>query len=355
MEPSGENVAERYRQVADSLHVATIVIDTAGKILAVNERLKALMGDSPDPTNQPLARLINVQLDPFELQNFEVETTLNTSADPIPIMLSVGSLFRARRVLNVIDLRKLKEAEGDREASFKQIVEISNTVMEQAMALRDSNKELERRVRQRTADLRQANKDALFMLAVASEARDNDTGQHVRRIEKICRALAIEIGLKQHDADDIAYAAILHDVGKLHVPDAVLNKAGPLNDDERFTMQQHTLAGERILAVSRFFEMARKIARGHHENWDGSGYPEGLNGESIPLEARIVHVADVLDALTHSRVYKNAWPLNKAVEYIAGAAGTQFDPTVVEAMQQLHKRNELRETIGLEPEPNSNG
>ncbi|HQY89317.1 MAG TPA: HD domain-containing protein [Tepidisphaeraceae bacterium] len=346
--PSSENLIARYQRVANSLHVATIVIDTAGKILAANDRLKALLGDAPDPCGSPLSQLVTQQIDPFGEENFEVESALITPTKTIPILLSVGPLSRGRRVLNIIDLTRLKEAENDRESSFRQVVEISNTVMEQALELRDNNKELEEHVRQRTIELRETIKDAILMLAIASEAKDNDTGQHVRRIERITRAISLEIGLSEHEADDFAHAAILHDIGKLQIPDAILNKPGPLDDDERFTMQQHTIAGERILSAGRFFRLAQRIARSHHENWDGSGYPEELVGEMIPLEARIVHVADVLDALIHSRVYKPAWPLEEALNYIAGAAGTQFDQDAVDAVIELNRREELRAIIGLD-------
>jgi HD-GYP domain-containing protein (c-di-GMP phosphodiesterase class II) len=120
-------------------------------------------------------------------------------------------------------------------------------------------------------------------------------------------------------------------VGKIHVPDEILTKPGPLDDRERARMQLHTLAGERILSGSGFFERARRIARGHHENWDGSGYPDAIGKDRIPIEARIVHLVDVFDALCHDRVYKKAWPQDRAVAAIRAAKGAMFDPEVVVA------------------------
>jgi putative two-component system response regulator len=147
--------------------------------------------------------------------------------------------------------------------------------------------------------------------------------------------IAQRLGLSTTDAEAIGYSAILHDIGKIHVPDRILSKPGPLDEDERATMQQHTLAGERILSNASFFDRARRIARSHHENWDGSGYPDHLAGESIPLEARIVHVADVFDALTSERVYKQPWSRERAVESILGERGRMFAPEVADAFAAL--------------------
>ena len=171
--------------------------------------------------------------------------------------------------------------------------------------------------------------DAIYMLAVASEAKDADTGQHVRRIEKYTRALAQAAGENETDAERLGHSAILHDVGKLYVPDNILQKPGPLTNDERATMQQHTIVGEQILSTRPFFDVARRIARSHHENWDGSGYPDGLRGESIPLGARMVRIADVFDALTHRRVYKDAWPGQLALDAIEKQTARSFDPRLV--------------------------
>src|SRR4029450_3315375 len=190
-------------------------------------------------------------------------------------------------------------------------------------------------VRQRTRELHEAHMEAIYMLAVAAEAKDLDTGKHVRRIERFTRLLAERIGLPTAESEAIGYSAILHDIGKIHVPDRILSKPGPLDDDERATMQQHTLAGERILSNTSFFDRARRIARSHHENWDGSGYPDRLAGESIPLEARIVHVADVYAALPTERVYKQPWTPERAVEAILGERGRMFAPDVIDAFGAL--------------------
>jgi len=236
----------------------------------------------------------------------------------------------------------MKKAEADLRNQYRIIADLSNTILSQALNLRDYSHELEERVSERTADLHRANMDALYMLAVASESKDQDTGDHVRRMQRACTLLAREMGLPAAEAERIGYSAILHDVGKIHVPDHILKKPGPLTEEERAAIQEHTVAGERILAESPFFEMARQIARSHHENWDGSGYPDRAGRLEIPVEARIVHLADVYDALTTTRVYKSAWTTEDAAGVIAESSGRMFDPEVVKAFVSLRGRGELR-------------
>ena len=212
---------------------------------------------------------------------------------------------------------------------------LSDNVLNSALDLKHLNDELERRVRLRTAELYQANMDALTMLAVASEARDSDTGAHVRRIQKMTQRVAVELGLGEDEAEEFGYAAILHDVGKIHIADNILKKPGELTPDERRIMEGHTIAGEQILGGNPFFALARVIARSHHENFDGTGYPDGLTGEEIELPARIVHVVDVYDALSHARVYKDAWSTGHTKQVLIDGRGRQFDPAVVDAFLSI--------------------
>ena len=158
---------------------------------------------------------------------------------------------------------------------------------------------------------------------------------HVRRIERYAQSLARAAGLSITDSTEIGYSSILHDVGKLHTPDLILKKPGPLTPDERRTMETHTVTGERIISQDAFFATARAIARHHHENWDGSGYPDRLAKDAIPLPARIVHLVDVYDALTSTRPYKISWTPQRALESIRTSAGTMFDPDLVETFLKL--------------------
>ncbi|MBI5815336.1 MAG: response regulator [Nitrospinae bacterium] len=203
------------------------------------------------------------------------------------------------------------------------------------------NEVLERRVRERTADLREANLDAIFSLATAAEAKDESTGNHVIRIQNFSATLAEKLGLPASVVEEIGYSSIMHDVGKISVPDDILKKPGALTSDEFDIMKTHTTHGERILPKKPFFEMARIIARSHHEKWNGKGYPDRLAGEDIPLPARIVAVSDVFDALTNARPYKQAWPVEKANEELVKGSGSQFDPDLIEAWMELFREGRI--------------
>jgi putative two-component system response regulator len=204
--------------------------------------------------------------------------------------------------------------------------------------LSTKNAQLEQVVAERTVELEAARLEVLERLAVAAEYRDDDTGQHTRRVGESAASLAGALGLPDDLVDAIRRAAPLHDAGKIGVPDQILRKPGRLDEAEMATMRAHTTIGARILAEGRspMLLLAEEIARAHHERWDGTGYPAGLAGEAIPLAGRIVAVADVFDALAHDRPYRPAWPLADAIAEIRGQRGRQFDPAVVEAFLSLH-------------------
>jgi hypothetical protein len=194
----------------------------------------------------------------------------------------------------------------------------------QAMELRRGRMRLEAQSR-----------DTLIMLATIVEARDTDAGMHLQRIREYCQAIAVSLGLPRQVAQELGYAAMIHDVGKAHVPDAILKKSGSLTDEERRLMELHTVWGDRILGERSSFKLARQIARWHHERWDGTGYPDGLARERIPLAARIVAVADVYDALTSRRPYKDAWPSASSAAEMSVERGRHFDPQVLDVFLEL--------------------
>lgn len=185
------------------------------------------------------------------------------------------------------------------------------------------------------AEVRHRERATILLMARAAEAKDTDTGDHVRRVQHSTERLAQAVGFDADRAAAIGWAAMLHDIGKLHVPDRILVKPGPLTTEEWVTMRNHTIWGERILAGSEGFEVARRIARWHHEDFDGAGYPDGLAGEGIPLEARIVRITDAFDAMTNRRRYSKPKSAEEALAELFRCRGRQFDPALVELMIDL--------------------
>jgi len=206
--------------------------------------------------------------------------------------------------------------------------------------LADRNRSLEDEVSERTSELREAHIEVLERLAMAAEYRDDETGQHIRRVSTTAVLLANCLGVPESDLELIRRASQLHDVGKIGIPDDILLKPGKLTPAEFEVMKTHTTIGTRILSGARsdLVRMASAIAYTHHERWDGLGYPRRLSGDGIPIEGRIVAVADVFDALTHSRPYKEAWPVEEALAEIKRQSGSQFDPAVVTAFFELHRQ-----------------
>lgn len=168
-------------------------------------------------------------------------------------------------------------------------------------------------------------------LGRASEYKDNETGMHVMRMSHYSWVLARAYGFPDDLSEDLLNAAPMHDIGKIGIPDSIMLKPGKLTAEEFEIMKRHPIIGAEILGSSdsRLLQMAVSVALNHHEKWDGSGYPHGLKGESIPIEARIVALADVFDALTSKRPYKEAWPVEQALDYIREQAGKHFDPDLV--------------------------
>jgi putative two-component system response regulator len=201
------------------------------------------------------------------------------------------------------------------------------------LALRDHNRLLEERVRERTAELEEAHKEILARLARAAEYRDDETGEHTRRVGRLSGAIAQEMGLDPDEVSLIQRVAPLHDVGKIGIPDEILLFPGRLSPEQVIVMRTHTEIGGNLMGGSGIplLDLAEEIARTHHERWDGSGYPAGLSGESIPIAGRIVAVADSFDAVTHRRPYKPACPAEDGWREIAGKGGSDFDPAVVGA------------------------
>ncbi|HBK55506.1 MAG TPA: two-component system response regulator [Xanthomonadales bacterium] len=202
---------------------------------------------------------------------------------------------------------------------------------------------LERRLLSSMNEIEQREREILDRLARAIEHRDNGSGMHLERIARYSGLIADALGLPDEETRLIEAAAPLHDVGKIAIPDAILLKPGRLSAEEFEVMKQHPRLGYEILkdSSSRFIQYGATIALGHHERWNGGGYPDGLSGEAIPLPARVVAVADVLDALTTELAYKPAWTMDDALAYIEQQAGQHFDPEAVGRL--IAKKEQARE------------
>ncbi len=212
--------------------------------------------------------------------------------------------------------------------------------------LKDYQKRLEEEVERKSAQLLKANLELqialseikelsleiIFRLAKAAEYRDEHTGYHIQRVSHYCVAIGTYLGLDNEALEVLKYASPLHDIGKLGIPDAILLKPGALTKEEWEIMKLHTTIGAQILSGSkiRYLKAAEKIALYHHEKWDGTGYPEGLKGEKIPLFARITAIADVFDALTTDRPYRKALSVEDALQIIKNERGSHFDPQIVD-------------------------
>jgi len=234
----------------------------------------------------------------------------------------------------------LKEALAERE---EQALVKERQLQRYAADLRETFKQ----ERARAQELRQSYVATVRALANAVEARDAYTGKHAERVAAYGIAIARAGGLSLADDPEIEFGFLLHDVGKVAVPDSILFKPKPLNEPERVVMEKHAEIGWEILRDIDFLGEAKLVVRHHHERWDGGGYPDGLAGEGIPLAARVFCVADTFDALTTDRPYRPAMALARARGIIAEESGTQFDPAAVEAFALIGD-DELRRIAGTE-------
>ena len=263
----------------------------------------------------------------------------------IMIIASIIGLIIARSIL--IPIAHLqKSAIAVKRYNFKTSIKISSIYKEiqdtitsfEEMRIhlkeyRESNTSL-------TEKLKGAHIDTLFRLAVTAEYKDHDTASHIERVSGYCEVIATTLGIDKNHISLLKYASSMHDVGKLGVPDDILLKKGALTTEEREVMELHTIIGGNILKdpSSDIMKMSREIALTHHEKWDGTGYPNGLSGEDIPLNGRIVAIADVFDALVSKRCYRDALSIEEAKERIEEGRGTHFDPACVDAFLKSFRK-----------------
>jgi ribonuclease P protein subunit RPR2 len=227
----------------------------------------------------------------------------------------------------------------------REVSRLQDELARQEQAAADKERQLERyaadlretfkQERSRSQQLARSYTATVRALSNAVEARDAYTGKHAERVAAYGIAIARALGLSPPDAPELEFGFLLHDIGKVAIPDAILYKPDKLNREERELMARHPEIGAEILAGIEFLEEASSVVRSHHERWDGTGYPDGLAGEAIPLAARVFAVADVLDALTTDRPYRPASSFADARRVIVTGSGTQFDPQVIVAFETL--------------------
>jgi putative two-component system response regulator len=228
-------------------------------------------------------------------------------------------------VVNALERRNL---ERERESLRR---ELQEKVSDRAIAVRQVSLELARAMGSSLL----AERETWERLQAAVSLRDDETGKHIERVGLIAQLVAERLAPPNVNPSDLGMAAVLHDVGKIGIPDLLLLKPGPLTPEERVLVQKHAEIGYRMLSDSRsaVVSLGAKIALSHHERWDGGGYPRGLAGPAIPIEARITSVVDAFDAMTHRRVYRTAWPIQEALEELTSQRGKQFDGEVVDALR----------------------
>jgi putative two-component system response regulator len=254
-------------------------------------------------------------------------------AEDVPVVMVTASEDRAIRrsalELGATDFLNKPVDPLEFRARIKNMLALA----ESRRQLKAHNLHLVEEVRRATAAIHSREREMITKLMTISEFRDNETGRHIERMGYFSAEIGAALGLNDAECEMLLFAAPMHDIGKISVPDSILLKPGKLTPDEWIVMKQHTVAGYDILKDSQspMLRYAAEIALSHHERYDGTGYPSGLSGETIPLSGRICAVADVFDALTSARPYKEAWTTERALEHIRGQSGTHFDPKLVDA------------------------
>ncbi len=262
-------------------------------------------------------------------------TALSSVADRIKAVEAGANDFITKPIdktevlIRTSSLLQLKEYRDELARSKKELEETSRVRAEALTVAVDNLRDMQE-------SARLAHLETIHCLSAAAEYRDKDTSQHILRMSRYCSLLARALGLPDQEVEIILHSSPMHDVGKIGIPDAILLKPKSLDDDEWKIMKEHSLIGHKILdgAMSELLIVGAQIALTHHERWDGAGYPRQLSGDQIPLYGRIAAVADVFDALTSARPYKEAFSNEKALDIIKAGRGTQFDPALVDLFLQ---------------------
>jgi HD-GYP domain-containing protein (c-di-GMP phosphodiesterase class II) len=334
-----DTLTEKHGADAERQLFTPFTIPVSEDSLAGYVALKGETLNFPDVYELPEGSPFSFNRDFDERNDYRTESVLT-----LPMKAPEGA------VVGVLQLINAKDPDGN-VIPFPEgtVVVVQALASQAAVAVRNARL---------TAALRLAKLDTIFRLAVAAEYRDQDTARHIQRISEYCAVLARNMGMSPEEVELVEQASPMHDVGKLGVADAILLKPGRLTPEEFKEMEKHTIYGGKILGGSeaKILQVSESIALTHHEKWDGSGYPCGLRGESIPIEGRIVAVADVFDALSNPRCYKPAFPMEKVLTILREDSGTHFDARVTKVFfdsldELLPIYERLREKDPEGPEP----
>lgn len=281
---------------------------TLPEILAVNSDVDRML------------ELCNELLSEVGALTFQEQTDAKSDLSKLQFSTTITAFLLASAVIALFVLLRV-QMQGMQNAK--------NVLEAEAATLKD-------RIDEAVSDIRSREDEIIERLSMAAGHKDSETEMHTRRVGAYTAAIARQLGMSDVECQDMKLASLMHDIGKVGIPDAVLQKVGKLTDAERLVINTHTTIGAKILEGSKapLLQLGATIAESHHERWDGKGYPEGLAGEAIPLAGRIVALADNFDALTSPRIYKPAWTVEHAVDYIRQNAGTHFDPECVAAFDR---------------------
>ncbi len=313
----------RYQSVIEALNEGVVMQDVDGRVVAFNTSAERILGLSAEElvtssADRPLLRLIHEDGSPFLGHEHPAIVSVRTGEPQNGIVMGIEDVDGSTRWISINSSALVRPDEEEPYASVASFTDITD-------------------FRETLEELHEARLEDLKRLAMVGEYRDDDTNRHTERVARTAELLAHKLGLEAERVWRIYRGAPLHDVGKIGIPDKILLKPGRLTAEEFEVIKTHTVIGGRILSESRFpiLQTATEIAFTHHERWDGTGYPAGLQGRGIPIAGRVVAVADAFDAMTHARPYKAAFSVAHAVAEINHCGGTQFDPQVVEAFMTL--------------------
>ncbi|HMZ08137.1 MAG TPA: histidine kinase N-terminal 7TM domain-containing protein [Anaerolineales bacterium] len=316
--------------VFEALVDPVVILDKKNNVVDINTSMLDLLDKRADEVIGVSAKAVFEDF-PIPIKMYtdvsyaRAETSFEINGKHIYYELTIWPLYNSKkemtgRIYISHDITAMKELESE---------------------LRKLNTKLEDRVQERTKELAEAYESMLEGFARALELRDKETEGHSRRVTENTLKMAVRMGLKEDFIEDIRSGAILHDIGKISIPDEILHKKGKLTPEERKVIEQHPDTAYKLLSRIPFLNRSLEIPYCHHEKWDGTGYPRGLKGKDIPLSARIFAVADVWDALSNDRPYNTAWPREKIVEYFKEQSGKHFDPVITSLFLSMVEKGEI--------------